>query len=71
MRINTSAPEGNVHCIMGIVDQMLRDTGQADRVEGVMARMRGGNYENACAVATEVSRGSITFYDGNKEEEDE
>ena len=66
MKIDISAPEGNVFCIMGVVSTLLKQTGRKDEVKGVMARMRSGNYANACAVATEVSYGSIEFYNSSK-----
>ena len=67
MKIDISAPEGNVVCIMGVVTDLLKQTGRGDEVESVMARMKSGNYANACAVATEVSYGSIEFYNSNEE----
>ena len=67
MKIDISAPEGNVFCIMGVVSDLLKQTGRGDEVESVMARMKSGNYANACAVATEISYGSIEFYNSNKE----
>ena len=38
-----------------------------DEISGVMRRMRSSNYENLCIVATEVTKGSITFVDGREE----
>lgn len=67
MKIDTSAPEGNVFCIMGVVTDLLKQTGRGNEVSAVMARMRSGNYANACAVATEVSYGSIEFYNSNED----
>ena len=67
MKIDISAPEGNVNCIMGVVSDLLEQTGRKDEVRAVMTRMRSGNYANACAVATEVSYGSIEFYDSREE----
>ena len=67
MKIDISAPEGNVFCIMGVVRNLLKQTDRKDEVENTMARMESGDYANACAVATEVSYGSIEFYNSNED----
>ena len=67
MRIDIGLPEGNAYSILRVVQKLLRDTGQNDKIDEVMTRMKSGDYDNLCAVATEVSRGSITFYNSNED----
>ena len=67
MRINTSGPDGNAFSIMGVVKRFLRETGQEDKWDATREEMTAGDYVHLCEVATEVTCGAITFYDGNKE----
>lgn len=69
MKIDIAGPEGNAFTIMGIVERVLKQTGREDEIPEVMERMKNGDYDNLCAVATEVSNDTITFYNSNEEEE--
>lgn len=69
MIIDRSSPDGNAFAIMGYVRTLLRAAGRADELPAVLERMQSGDYDNLCAVAEEVSFGSIQFSDGEEVEE--
>ena len=69
MIIDRTAPEGNAYAIMGTVTALMRASGCADELPAIMVRMRSGDYNNLCRIATEVSNGSITFCDGEEDDE--
>lgn len=64
MKIYKNSPDGNAHVIMGVVRKLLIEVGRQDEWPLARARMMSGNYENLCAVANEVSFGSIEVVDG-------
>jgi hypothetical protein len=45
--------DGNAFAIMGAVKNALLRAGQADQVEGALARMASGDYNNLLRVAME------------------
>jgi len=59
MIISKSSPRGNAFYIMGSVKKLLLDTGRKDEWPEILRRMESGNYDNLCAVAEEVTHGSI------------
>ena len=63
MEIDHSGPEGNAFAIMGVVKNLLKDSGRSDEIKDTMDLMMSGDYDNLCAVAEEVSFGTITFVD--------
>jgi len=63
MEIDKSSPDGNAFAIMGYVRRLLKDTGRYDEWPEVSERMKSGDYDNLCAVAEEVSHGSIRVVD--------
>ncbi len=69
MEINIAGPDGNVFVIMGVARKLLEDTHRGDEIPLAMKRMQLGTYGEALAVATEVSNGSITFYDSRKDDD--
>lgn len=70
MKIDTTRHEGNALTIMATVRNLLREIGRGKEWPAVRTRMVGGNYANLCAVATEVSYGSIEFVTPHNEEDD-
>lgn len=69
MEIDAKTPEGNSLVIMGIVSQLLEDSGRSDEIKDVMERMKSGNYGNLCKVAEEVTFGSITVVNRGEDHE--
>lgn len=65
MKIYANRPEGNAFTIMGTVRSLLAQTGRKDEIPAVMERMTSGDYDNLCAVAEEVSNGSIEIVRDN------
>ncbi len=63
MEIDARSPDGNAFVIMGYVQSLLSEAGRKDEIPAVMERMRSGDYANLCAVAEEVTFGSITVVD--------
>jgi hypothetical protein len=59
MEIDARSPDGNAFAIMGYVSRLLKAAGREDELPAVMERMRSGDYRNLCAVAEEVTFGSI------------
>lgn len=59
MQIDATAPEGNVYFIMAAVRRLLIDIGREDKWPAIEARMKSGDYNNACDVAEEVTHGSV------------
>jgi hypothetical protein len=59
MKIYKNRPEGNAYYIMGQVQNLLKAAGREKEIDAVLDKMTSGNYENLCAVAKEVTFGSI------------
>jgi len=59
MDIDAQSPGGNAMAIMGAVTRLLKEVGRRDECAAVQKRMMSGNYDNVCAVAEEVTNGSI------------
>ena len=60
--IDITAPEGNAYAVMGRVRSTMQLMGISDSlIEQAMERMRSGNYDHLCTVASEVTNGLITF----------
>jgi len=66
MTIDSTLPEGNALGLMAVVRRLLRETGRDDEWEGVQARMISGDYQNMCAVVSEVSNGTIEVVNDNE-----
>lgn len=60
LEIDARSPDGNAFAIMGYVRRLLEGTSRRDEIPAIMERMRSGDYKNLCAVAEEVTFGSIT-----------
>ena len=71
MRINSRAPEGNAFAIMGAVQSLLEQSGRQADIPEAMERMKSGDYRNLCAVAEEVTFGSIVVYNLDDNEDDD
>ena len=61
MIIDKSAPEGNAFAVMGFVRRLLKETDRLDEWPAAQERMQSGDYNNLCAVASEVTYGAIEF----------
>lgn len=59
MKIYASRPEGNAFAVMGRVHELLSAVGRRDEWPAISERMISGDYANLCAVANEVTFGSI------------
>ena len=59
MEIDAASPGGNVFAIMASVKRLLKDSGRAADWPDAKLRMFAGDYANVCAVAEEVTFGSI------------
>lgn len=59
MKIHKDRPEGNAYNIMGVVHRLLKEVGREKEWPTIQERMMSGDYENLCAVAKEVTFGSI------------
>ncbi len=59
MEIDARSPDGNAFAIMGYVRRLLQDSGRMKGWPKAEERMYAGNYDNLCAVAEEVTYGSI------------
>lgn len=59
MDIDASSPQGNACSIMGVVQKLLKDAGRRDEWPAIQERMMAGDYRNLCAVAEEVTHGSV------------
>jgi hypothetical protein len=67
MKIWSEGSFGNAFFVMAKVKECLDDSGRSDELSDVLARMKSGDYANLCAVAKEVTNGSVEVVD---EEED-
>ena len=67
MKIYSRGPGGNAFYIMGTVDGILRASGREDEIPDAMQRMKSGDYANLCAVAKEVTFGSVEVVDDEEE----
>ncbi len=59
MKILASSPDGNAFAVMGYVRSLFFEIGRRDEWPDVRARMMSGDYANLCAVAKEVTNGSV------------
>ena len=55
MDIDATEPQGNAFSIMGLVRQLLKDSGRFHEWPEVQKRMMAGDYDNLCDVAEEVT----------------
>jgi len=53
----------NAFHVLALVRDIFYQTGQRDRWPEVEARMKSGNYRHLCAVAKEVTYGSVEVVD--------
>lgn len=67
MEIDKRSPDGNAFAVMGYVRRLLRDVGRLDEWPAIRERMQSGDYDNLCAVAEEVTHGSIRVVDYDDE----
>lgn len=59
MTIKKNSPQGNAFYIMGVVYKLLKEVNRGDEWPAIQKRMMGGDYDNLCRVAKEVTFGSI------------
>jgi hypothetical protein len=59
MIIRKDRPEGNAYAVIGAVQNLLKQAGRQAEWPAIRARMMEGDYDNLCAVAKEVTFGSI------------
>ena len=69
MEIDSKSPDGNALVIMGYVRRLFQDTDQMDKWPEAEKRMKSGNYDNLCAVAEEVTYGSIKVVNRHGEDD--
>lgn len=68
MDIDAKSPSGNAFAIMGYVKELLKDVGRGKEWPEISARMMGGDYNNLCKIAEEVTNGSICVVNRESEE---
>lgn len=71
MIVDTRSPQGSAFQVMGLVGALLKQTGRNDEWPAIRERMMSGDYANLCAIATEVSFGSIEFTDDADEDDED
>jgi len=59
MIIDKRSEDGNAFVIMGYVSKLLKEAGRAKEWPEIQKRMMAGDYDNLCAIAKEVTYGSI------------
>lgn len=59
MDIDAKSPDGNAFAIMSYVRLLLHEVNRQDEWPDAQKRMMSGDYDNVCAVAEEVTFGSI------------
>lgn len=59
--IDKKGPQGNAYYILGVTKRILEQTGREEEWPAVEERMTSGDYDNLCAVAEEVTHGSVSF----------
>ena len=63
MKIYKNTPDANSVMVMALVRKLLIDVDRGSEWPAIEKRMRSGNYENLCAIAEEVTYGSIKVVD--------